>query len=224
MKGRDAIEARLAKEGNRAAEGLARRLAKDGRDVEAVVRAAGSEVKKVKNGAGKTLQLLSRERPDRLVPHLAWLVQCLDGGDSILRWIALDVLGNVVAVDGARRRIDARVLRTIQTLAMDPTLVTAAHAVSCLGRVAAAKPSCRAEITAALLDTGRAARNVECRDILAGKVLDALSLYAEAVRPGRQLDSIAEFARRHARSRRAATRKRTAALMKRLERAGRTCA
>jgi len=203
----------LEEKGNKAAEEVAG-LAVDRYEVlEEVLRTVTSPAKKVKNAAAKALKLVSEMDPPRLYPRFEFFVGLVDGEDTILRWIATDVIGNLAGAD-VEDRIDDGMVAKLSDLIPDESMITAAHAIEALGKIAAHKPERRDEITATLLDVDSFERNPECRNILVGKTILALAGYRDLIQ---DREAVSAFARRHLRNDRNATTKKAADLLKKLE-------
>jgi hypothetical protein len=216
MANRMDVERLLRDKGNKAAEELVSRAADDQRVLAEVVTHATSSVKRVKNGAAKTLKILSEVRPDLLVSRLQDFIQLMDAEDTIVRWIAMDVVGNLAELD-RQNVLNMRTLRVFLARISDPALVTAAHAVDNLGKIGLCKPRFRKPITEQLLQADAADRAPDCREILAGKALVALSLYVDEIRSGSIRAAIAKYAVRHRRSDRPGTGKKAEKLLARLD-------
>lgn len=205
----------LKEKGNKAAEELAARATVDRRLLADVMTCASSPVKRVKNGAAKTLKILSEDRPDLLVSRLQDFIRLMETNDTIVRWIAMDVVGNLAALD-RRNALDKTVLGVFLIRVSDPVLVTAAHAVDNLGTIGLYKPRFRKRITEQLLKADAVDRAPDCREILAGKVLTALSRYVDEIPRGPARQAIARYASGQLGSKRPATRKKAEKLLARL--------
>lgn len=194
----------LRKSGNKAAPKIAAEAIKDDATLEAVFAAVTSREKRVKNASGLTLRIISEESPERVYPRLEVFAGLLDGDDNILKWLAADIIGNVASVD-VGEELNERLIATLLRLTTDDTMVTAAHAVEALGAVAACKPQFREKITSALLKVDAIERHPECRNILIGKAIEALSGYVGQIQ---NPESVVQFVRRHSDNARNSTRKR----------------
>ena len=148
--------------------------------LQAVFLAVNSADKRAKNAAAKVLQLMSGSSPGRLYPRLDFFTGLLEGQDNILKWIATDVIGNLAAVD-TENKVDDRLLARFVRLLGDEVMITAAHSVENLGKIALQKPQLRQPITAVLLKADSVSRHPECLNILAGKRIDAMARYVHLV-------------------------------------------
>lgn len=176
----DKVMGQLHKEGNKGAQRIADLASKDDATLKAVFQAASSADKRVKNAAAKVLQLMSAESPVRLYPRFDFFAGLLEGKDNILKWIATDVVGNLAAVD-TEDKVDDRLLARFVRLLADQVMITSAHSVENLGKIALHKPQLRQPITAALLKADSVRRHPECHNILAGKRIGAMARYVHLV-------------------------------------------
>jgi hypothetical protein len=141
---------------------------------------------------------------------LDFFLQLINGEDTILKWIALDVIGNTSAVD-TKNRINKKILQTLYDLLSDESMITAAHAVASLGNIAVHKPRHRKEITAHLLRVEKINRNPECRNILIGHTILALTEYIDQIQ---DKEPVLAFARRALENPRPATSKKAEKFLK----------
>jgi putative endonuclease len=163
----------------------------------------------VKYGAAKALMTAAREDPEALRPHTDYFVGLLESDNSILKWTAIDILGCVAGVSGAR--IDFPVKKLFAMLDSG-RLITANHAIAAMAAIAAARPGYRARITTELLKVGGYAYETEeCRNIVLGKAILGFGSYVDRVSDRKE---IVDFVRRHANNPRSATSKKALAFLK----------
>lgn len=198
------VTSEFRKTGNKGAPKIATAAISDDATLDAVFAAVSSREKKVKNASTLALRIISEKSPERVYPRIDVFAKLLEGDDNILKWIAADVLGNLAAVDVAKK-LDEPLVATLLRLAADKTMITAAHAVEALGAVAASKPQFREKITSALLEVDAAERHSECRNILIGKAIEALGRVIGQISDPQP---VVEFVRRHSTNSRNSTRKR----------------
>jgi len=189
--------------GNKAAEHIAQQVIENKKLLTQLYDGVTGSHKRVKNAAAKTLQILSTRKPNLLYPKFDFFLQLIDGDDNILRWIAIDVIGNVSSVD-TKNQINKKILQQLYDLLSDESMITAAHSISALGQIAVHKPRVRKEIAASLLRVEKIKRNPECRNILIGHTILALTEYADQLRDKKK---VLTFARRALKNSRNATRK-----------------
>ncbi len=192
------------KRGNKAAPEVAVAAVKDGATLDRVFAGVASREKKVKNAAALALRIISETHPECITPRIGVISELLDGSDNILKWNATQVVGNLAGADVAQGP-DERLIEQLLRLSVDGTMITAANAVMALGAVAAGRPEFRERITSALLVVDRVERNPECRNILIGRVIDALGRYVEQLPDP---EPIVEYVRGNLGNSRNSTRKR----------------
>jgi hypothetical protein len=97
----------------------------------------------------------------------------------------------------------------------DDSMITAGHAITSLGRIAAARGGDRDTIVASLIEADAVPRDPECAAILAGKILTAIiPLCAELGPSGKA--ALRAFGEKHSRSHRGSTRREADKLLRRL--------
>lgn len=123
--------------------------------------------------AAKAIRLVSERAPESLYPHFGLFVRLLRDSNSIVRWNAILVLGNLAAVDKEHlldRMID-KYLRPID----GPHLIDAAQTIRGACTVAAAKPHLADTIARHIQKTERATyATAECRNVALGHAITAL--------------------------------------------------
>lgn len=192
--------------GNRASERAAKFVIKHPDRVTDLLDLMGSRNKRIKNAAAKAVRIISGENPKLLVSYHRRFCELIHSGDSIVKWISIDVIGNLTYIDD-RGRVNAGVLRHLFGLLRDESIVTAAHAIETLGKIAENKNRYRKVITEELHRIQRMRRNPECRDILLGKAIDSFNRYWEqSTRPVQE--KISELVIRQLKNQRPGTRKR----------------
>jgi hypothetical protein len=200
--------------GNKAAVDVAARAAKNRSLLKHVFDGTTSPKKRIKNAAGKTLKILGETEPKALYPRFDFFIELIDGDDTILKWIAMDVVGNLAFVD-KDSKLNKKVLNRYLSLLSDDVLVTAAHSVDNLWKIAINKKRYQKEITTKLLEAEHVERNEECRRILAGKVISAFAGYFDQMSKSERGDAL-RYAHRHLRSPRSGTKKKAETFLKNL--------
>lgn len=152
-----------------------------------IVKGVSSPNKRIKNGTAKILRTISEEYPERLYSKFDFFVEHMNGNDTILKWLAMDTIANFATID-KKNRID-KILKTYYELLSDESMVTAAHAVESLGKIAKAKPKYQEEITSQLFRVKKIDRGSECRNILLGKVILAFDGYMDQVHDKKEIVS-----------------------------------
>lgn len=156
-----------------------------------VLRAVSSSEAAVRFKSIKVLKLVSETNPETLYPHFGFFAELLDGGNSILRWNAIDILANLAAADGGNRF--GSLFRKVYGLLDEGGLITAAHIVDGSARIVAARPGLEQRVTKELLRVEEIALPTEeCRNILRGKVVTAFGQYIGQSRHSGPMLSFAE--------------------------------
>ena len=176
-----------------------------------LVTLLNADNKLVKNRAAKLLTHLSEAAPGSIYPHRAKLLEALGSGQTILQWNSLITLGHLstVAEDAWLKDI----LPVLLSFLRDESMITAGHAVACLGCIAATKESCRDRIVKELIDANSIPRDPEGAAILAGKILTALDPLAGRLGSSGQA-ALCAFGDRYLKSHRGSTRRAAAKLLR----------
>jgi hypothetical protein len=198
-------------EGNKAAEKVAGLAVKDKTVLKQVLEGAASGNKRVKNASAKCLREISRIQPEKLYPSFDFFVELIEGEDTILKWNAIEVLSNLTEVDNNNNKYNRRILNKYISLLSDESMVTAANTITALGKVAFNKPGLRKKITEELVKVNSLPHSAECRNILAGKVLDTFGNYIDDIKYKKE---IIQFAEKHLKNRRNANRIKAGKLLK----------
>ena len=198
------------KEGNKAAERVARLAVKDKFILRQVLEGAVSDNKKIKNASAKCLREVIRINPEKLYAEYNFFVKLIDGDDTILKWNAIEVLSNLTDVD-TENKFSRKTLNKYISLLPDESMVTAANTITALGKVALNKPQFRKKITYELVKVDALPHSAECRNILAGKAIVAFGLYINELKDKEEINL---FAKKNLKNKRNATRMRAGKLLK----------
>jgi hypothetical protein len=151
----------------------------------------------------KHLLAVAKEHPEQLYPHRQVFTRLLKGENTILKWMAIDIIGCLSSA-GKNTRVDT-LLKSLSGFLHGGKLITANHAIGALARVALAKPAYRDRVTAELLTVEHSSYETEeCRNIALGKVIEALGLYCTAAGDNKR---VMNFVSRQTTNGRPATRK-----------------
>lgn len=158
--------------------------------VRSIKEACGDEDKKVRNTAIKVLSLVAAEQPEWLSAEVAFFRSHLTSEQRIFRWAAMDALGHLAAAGcpGVGGKAD---LEAFEAALPDASMVTAAHGVANLLRVAAGHPRRQVAILATLRGIGSYPREADCREVLKGKVVDGIGDLGGALTEKGRADSAA---------------------------------
>ena len=172
---------------------------------------------KTKYDCAKRLMLLARKKPSELYPHIDEFSRLLDHENRLIRWMAIDILGEVASVD-RRGKVDKVLSRLIACLNQGE-MITANHAISSLARIASSKPALVPRVAAELMKVRRFNyKSPECRNIALGNVALALGELAPTLKDSKP---VLRFVREVSANSRPATRKKAERLLKRLGRSRR---
>ena len=178
----------------------------------------GAEKARVRYACAKQAIALSQEGPAELYPDFDFFLKLLQGKNKILKWTAIQVIGNLSRVD-SEKKLD-KVLPTLFSLLKDPVMITAANAIKALAEIGQWKPEFREDILNELLKVEKARYlyrgklSRECRNVAIGHVLNALDKLGEAVY---KRGDVRSFLKRQIINTRPKVRERAQALLKKLE-------
>lgn len=207
------IQEELRERGNKAADEAAKRAVADDEVLQQLFEGVSSSSKRVKNAAAKALRIVSESNPEKLYSQFDFFTGLMNGEDTILKWLSMDILGNLSAVDSGDK-IDEKLLKQFFTLLANESLVTAAHAVDNLGEIALNKPLLKEKIVRELLKPDTTERLPDCHNILAGKKIDA---FAPVIGGLDDRQGVLSFVRENVNNPRNATKKRVERFLKKFE-------
>lgn len=166
---------------------------------------------RIKYGCLKLLRIISEKQPAVLYPEIDRFFRLLDSDNTILKWGAIIIVGNLAAVD-SKRKIDG-VLKHYLAPISGPVMITAANVIGGAGKIAQAKPYLADTIARALLRVERARyQTAECRNVALGHVVQSLD---GAFDHFRQRKLIVQFVQRQLGNRRTAVKKKAERFLKR---------
>ena len=173
-----------------------------------------SEKARIKYACARKLITFARENPVELYPDLGFFVQLLDSDNKIIRWTAIDVIGALARADNGRK-ID-NILDRIIGLLNTGNMITANHAAAALSDIALAKPEYLPGITGELLKVEHYDYDTdECRNIVIGKVILALSKFSDKLDTNK---AVLEFISRQTKNTRNATAKKAEQFLRKINR------
>ncbi len=192
-------------------DAIAETAIKEPEAIDQLFVALASKTAAVKYGAGKVLRLVSERAPELLYPRFDDLFRLFEGENTILRWGATRIIGNLAAVDSAGR-IEKRFKRFFAPLS-GREMIGAANVIAAAVRIAEAKPRLAARIEREILrvETGAYA-TPECRNVAIGHAIRALDRIC-ALLPDRK--AVVDFAARQIQNTRPATRRKAQQFLKR---------
>jgi hypothetical protein len=140
---------------------------------------------KVKYSCAKRAIAVSRENPKALYPDFGFSLKLLEGDNKILKWSAIQIIGNLSKVD-SQKKVDALIPHLIALLS-DKTMVTAANAIGALSKIAKNKAEHQEMILGALLRVEKAKYyskgelSPECTNVAIGHVIQCLEQFGKPV-------------------------------------------
>ena len=191
-------------------EPLAERVARKPQFLPELFAGLRADKPEIKYGCLKALRLISEKEPAALYPEFGRFVDMIGSENTIFKWGAIIIIGNLAAVDSDDKigRILDRYLAPIS----GPVMITAANTIGGAGKIARAKPRLADRIVRALLQVEVANyQTPECRNVALGHVVKSLDLFFEHI--GDQEPVIA-FVQRQLDNSRNAVKKKAAAFLK----------
>jgi hypothetical protein len=176
-----------------------------------VLAALASESAPVRYRAARVLRQVSERAPALLYPHFDQFVRLFEGSNTIHRWNATLILGNLAPADHATR-LDAILDRFFAPIRGNE-LIGAANVIVAASSIAKAKPHLAGRIAARILEVEHASyRTPECRNVAIGHAIRSLDRFFPSIPRRRQ---VLDFVSRQLDNPRPATRRKAAAFLKR---------
>lgn len=200
----------LNEKGNKGAEEVALIVREKNLLINELFRSVTGPNKRVKNASIKTLAIISRDKPTILYPYYKFFVNLIDNDDKILKWNAIDIIGNLSYID-SKNKLDTKLIKKYFNLLSNEVMITAAHSVDNLWKFALNKPRFHKKITTELLKIDTIKRNLECNNIIIDKTILAFKKYFHLVE---DKDSVFSFVKRHLNNKRGGTRKKAEEFLK----------
>jgi len=175
-----------------------------------------SENPRIKFKCAKALRTISEEHPELLYPTIDFFIDLLDNDNNILKWTAIDIVGNLTSVDSANK-FD-RIFKKYYGFLSDDSMITVAHIVDNSGKIAKAKPHLASAITGELLQIEqipiKPRLTQECKNILLGKVIVAFGAYFDQIT---DKNSVISFVRRQLHNTRNSTKVKAERFLRKIE-------
>jgi len=144
-----------------------------------------SDNPKHKYACAKEAITISKTNPKLLYSDFDFFLQFLEGENKILKWTAIQIIGNISKVDN-KKKVDKLIPKFI-TLLSGQSLITAANTIGALAEIAKNKPSYQNKILKALLQMEKAEfynkgkSSPECRNVAIGQVINSLDKFGQTV-------------------------------------------
>jgi len=179
--------------------------------ISGLIYGLSSEDKRVKYRCAKILKLLSEKYPKMLQEHIDLFIKLLETDNTILKWNAILILGNLAKVD-TENKIN-KVLVTFYGLLNAGVMITANNTIISLGKIAEAKPELRGNITLEFLNIEKYQYDTkECNNIAVGQVVMAISSYFPLLEGYKE--EVIQFVKRQLNNMRNATQKKAENFLK----------
>lgn len=160
------------------AEDLADKVSRNPDLLPEILDGVSSAEARLRFNSAKILRIISEKQPKILYSKIEFFVDLLDSENNILKWIAIDIIGNLASVD-SENKFD-RIFRRFYDLLSDESMITAGHVIDNSGKIAVAKPYLQDRITEKLLKVEKIEyKTSECRNILLGKVISSFDKYID---------------------------------------------
>jgi hypothetical protein len=191
------------------AEGLAKKIAKDKKLLYEALKGLTSDSPQIKYKCGKALRILSEDNPKILYPKWNEIAKLLKSDNTFMRAIGIQIISNLTRVD-ANNKFEG-VFDDFYGLLNDPSMICATNVAGLSGRIALAKPKLQTRITNKLVAIDKTHHGQECKNIIKGKAILSFGEYFDDVKNKKK---IIEFVKKETKNRRAATRKKAEAFLK----------
>ena len=157
----------------------------------------------------------SQQSPELLYSHFDRFEELLESKNNIMKWTALQILGNLASVD-TDHRIDSILPKIIANL-NEGKMTTANNAISALATIAGQRSDLREKICLELLQVENYKYDTnECRNIAIGKVVLSFELLKDCL-SSKIREELLQFLTRQSDNSRSATAKKAQSLLKTLK-------
>lgn len=198
---------------NQKAEYVAKKVMDNPDLIKELFKGISSANSRTRFGSAKTLKIISEKNPRKLYPRMDFFVNLLDSKNTILKWIAIDIMANLTAVD--TRNEFNRIFEKFYSCLYEGSLITAGHIVDNSGKIALAKPELQSKITEQLMKAEEVpVPTSECRNILLGKAINAFNIYFNQIE---DKDKVISFVKRQLNNSRNATKTKAEKFLRKLD-------
>ena len=195
---------------------IAKNVIKDPGLLLEIFNGISSKNSRIRFKSAKILRVISEKNPEILYSKMDFFIDLLDSENRILKWIAIDVVGNLTSID-SKNRFD-KIFEKYYSFLLAESMITVAHIVDNSGKIAKAKPHLTQRITSELLKIEkiptRPHLTQECKNILLGKVILAFGMYFDQIE---NKDSVISFVKRQVNNTRNATKAKAEKFLNRTE-------
>lgn len=175
-----------------------------------------SENPRIKFKSAKILRVISEKNPEILYSKMGFFIDLLDSENRILKWVAIDVIGNLTSVD-SKNKFD-KIFKKYYSFLSAESMITVGHVVDNSGKIAKARPHLTQRITSELLNIEKIPTKPrltqECKNILLGKAISAFGVYFDQIE---NKDTVISFVKRQLNNTRNATKVKAEKFLKTIE-------
>lgn len=168
---------------------------------------------KVKYTSTKKAIAISKEDPGELYPDFYFFVKLLDSENQIIKWIAIQIIGNLSKVD-KEKKVEKLLTKLISFLDCGK-MITANNTILTLSEIALNNPEYQEMIFKELIKVEHYNYDTqECRNVTLGKVVLALGKFKDKIKDQKD---ILEFLERQTNNTRVSVNKRATKLLENLK-------
>jgi len=194
------------------AEDMAKIVIKDPGLLPEIFNGISSENPRIRFKSAKTLRVISEKIPEILYSKMDFFINLLDTQNRILKWNAIDVIGNLTSID-SKNEFD-EIFKKYYSFLSAESMITVAHVVDNSEKIAKAKPHLTEKITHELFKVEKIPRNQECKNILLGKAILAFGMFFDQIE---NKDDVISFVKRQLNNARNATKAKAEKILKIIE-------
>ncbi len=154
-------------------EGAVAQIVKNPKLLAEVLDGVASEEVPLKFQCQKVLREISSGHPALLYPHWDFLVTLLDSANTFIKANAVNVLGTLTSVDQDHKFEE--LLPKFYQMMQAGSMITAGNIASISGVIAKNKPHLQKDIVSHLVNIDRTRHSPECKNVIKGKAILALS-------------------------------------------------
>ncbi|MEI7827376.1 MAG: hypothetical protein WCI87_06255 [Euryarchaeota archaeon] len=159
-------------------EEAASKAIKDGEILSELLEGILSKQDEIRSNSYHVLLNISEHNPEKLYPKWDYLADLLKSGNQYHRYIAINLLANLVKVD-TEKRFEACFDRYFDNIASKKTMV-AAQATLNAGKIAKAKPNLQTKITTTLLKVDQIHQGKQT-ELMKAYAIEALNDYVDDI-------------------------------------------
>lgn len=153
----------------------------DKETLDALFEIVSTEKSSIKYSCTKVIRMVSERNPELLYRYFAVIAQWLEHENSFIKWDGIQILANLVAVDGEDKF--SSIYSDYFGLIERPQMITAANVIGNAWKIVLARPEWESDITNRLLNVPKiiyfhkGEPSPECNRIACGHVLTCFEQY-----------------------------------------------